>query len=901
MLGIHGSAGRAVVATLSVGALLACGGGGEGDPVTPPPPPPPVQATTLVVAGGNDQQATAGLAVTTAPGVRAVSATNTGVAGVVVTFTIESGGGSLQFSQATTGQDGVASAGQWTLGAVPGENTIRASANGLAPVTIRAIGMAAPLVGADTTIAVGGGSVEINQPGKPGDGMRVTIPSSAFAASVHVTIDVDTGRTLTLPAGVSIAGPVYRISGFPEHAADGFLTIRLPVTKPFSTVVAAFLRDPTTGRLELLPAQSRTATEYTVVARHLSPAMLLRPSGTAFRRVGAPALSLAGQTLELLTLEAIEARIASGAESGFRPGVDDWEFENRGSYISQGGHCAGQSLSAIWYYLRRKSIDGPLHGRLSTIPGFDPDNRDGYRFASVVQESLDWNAMERAFLVVTGTGFATSVPRDKLHFTASVLSMIVTGEPQLITLQNQTGGHAVVAFRADANHLYIADPNYPGQTRVIDFDGTTYTPFPAETVRGAQTSLYDIIRGVGITTLVPLGTVDALWPQVMSSTIGDQAFPALRYEYYDLLNDAWANLPGSLVTRQDQLRVRSICGACTQGMPVAPGTTPPDWVEWLSAHDAGGNVVGDSWQPAGQTTDGTTFPLASGAQKIGLFTQADSEDAIWVFLDWTWLDVTSVPFTIEPADAKVAPGIPAPFVARPYGVRPAVARYVWDFSDGTAPVTVLDDSTVQHSFAASGLRTVSVELWDHAAAKRLARAVTSVEVGDSITTWIFDELKGTVPPWSPVDVSTANDWTKQGLFFAAIQTAPATGRLDYNEPPGHPERGRIRLVVSPSPTTFSSLLMATRDTVCSHIGVLNFTGTTTNGSLIGRGRINSCLIGPTPGTPVLASRFEIEGTAVGRHLTGTIRAVYQDFSKAGSKHIPTASMTVTYTFKAHRP
>jgi hypothetical protein len=152
-----------------------------------------------------------------------------------------------------------------------------------------------------------------------------------------------------------------------------------------------------------------------------------------------------------------------------------------------------------------------------------------------------------------------------------------------------------------------------------------------------------------------------------------------------------------------------------------------------------------------------------------------------------------------------------------------------------------------------------------------------------------------------VDVSTANDWTKQGLFFGAIRTNPASGRLDYIEPPGHPERGRIRLFVTPSPTTFNSLLMAARDTVCDHVGVLNWSGTTTNGILIGKGRINSCLIGPVQGARVLASKFEIEATAVGRNLTGTIKAIYQDFSKSGSNHIPTSSVTVTYAFKAHRP
>jgi len=37
-------------------------------------------------------------------------------------------------------------------------------------------------------------------------------------------------------------------------------------------------------------------------------------------------------------------------DSGFRPGIDDWEFTNYGSYITPDGECEGQSLTALWYY-----------------------------------------------------------------------------------------------------------------------------------------------------------------------------------------------------------------------------------------------------------------------------------------------------------------------------------------------------------------------------------------------------------------------------------------------------------------------------------------------------------------------------------------------------------------------
>ncbi|MBK8641821.1 MAG: hypothetical protein IPN15_06215 [Saprospiraceae bacterium] len=76
-------------------------------------------------------------------------------------------------------------------------------------------------------------------------------------------------------------------------------------------------------------------------------------------------------------------------ESGFRPGIDDWEFPNEGSYIEPEGHCAGQSLTAMWYYhVHKLSLnEHPLYDRFSTLPSpIWQDNVKGYRFSSVIQK-----------------------------------------------------------------------------------------------------------------------------------------------------------------------------------------------------------------------------------------------------------------------------------------------------------------------------------------------------------------------------------------------------------------------------------------------------------------------------------------------------------------------------------
>ena len=71
----------------------------------------------LVSHEGDKQTAAAGQAVTVAPAVRAVDRAGNPVAGVVVTFVIRDGGGVLTAAQATTGADGIARVGSWSLGA----------------------------------------------------------------------------------------------------------------------------------------------------------------------------------------------------------------------------------------------------------------------------------------------------------------------------------------------------------------------------------------------------------------------------------------------------------------------------------------------------------------------------------------------------------------------------------------------------------------------------------------------------------------------------------------------------------------------------------------------------------------------------------------------------------------
>lgn len=108
--------------------LAACGGGtadSPTDPTGPPPPPPPPAPTigppaSIAVQQGDGQVGEPGVALATHPAVVVKDANSRVVPNVAVTFAVDSGGGSIESGVATTGADGIATSGNWTLGSAEG-------------------------------------------------------------------------------------------------------------------------------------------------------------------------------------------------------------------------------------------------------------------------------------------------------------------------------------------------------------------------------------------------------------------------------------------------------------------------------------------------------------------------------------------------------------------------------------------------------------------------------------------------------------------------------------------------------------------------------------------------------------------------------------------------------------
>ncbi len=124
---------RCLVAALAI-AAAACGGDGSNQPGPP--------ASLEVVAGGG-QSAVVTNFVSIAPSVRVRDGNGNALSGIVVRYSVQSGGGTVTGDSARTDANGVAPSGSWRLGSITGAQSLRATAQS-ASVTITATATPGP-------------------------------------------------------------------------------------------------------------------------------------------------------------------------------------------------------------------------------------------------------------------------------------------------------------------------------------------------------------------------------------------------------------------------------------------------------------------------------------------------------------------------------------------------------------------------------------------------------------------------------------------------------------------------------------------------------------------------------------------------------------------------------------
>ena len=140
------------------------------------------------------------------------------LAGIAVSFSVDSGGGTLQSTGATTAADGSASPGRWTLGSAEGRNVLVARVGSLAPAKLVAVSRVQNVV--------------FSQPGA-GAAAETGYVETAFRAILGANCpDPSFRQTLTLSSS-TVTGEVTDLQNNPDevNVPGGSITATRPAAR----------------------------------------------------------------------------------------------------------------------------------------------------------------------------------------------------------------------------------------------------------------------------------------------------------------------------------------------------------------------------------------------------------------------------------------------------------------------------------------------------------------------------------------------------------------------------------------------------------------------------------------------------------------------------------------------
>lgn len=420
-------------------------------------------------------------------------------------------------------------------------------------------------------------------------GVEIAVPEGAYTSDLTFTVTETDILSQTFGELVSPSSKLLTVDvGGVEAAVPVELTF--PVDVDDDQIALAVYYDANAGRIEPLPIVAAEDGTITTITRHFS------------------SIFVTAVDLALLANDIID--------SGFRPGVDDWDFVNNGSYIASNGHCSGQSLSALWYYVQQRiaSSAPPLFNRFDdrnetitygSTSTMDADDRDAYRFASMVQddEATAYDAVERAFDQATKAKLGTE------QYYAFAYAILVTGEPQYVGLYADAGGgHAMIVYAVTDEGLLIADPNFPGDYKIITYDAASGVlgPYKSSLNAGSPGLTFQAIGYYAKSALVDWTSLGGRWEQFLDGTIGSGKFPAMNLEVEEPDEDGeegdtiWVPLADGYEVDEDQesINVR-LAGA-------------ESWNDRLRAYDWTSLLVDNlTWDTE------TTVPLHEGMNRLG--------------------------------------------------------------------------------------------------------------------------------------------------------------------------------------------------------------------------------------------------------------------------------------------
>ncbi|MCK9414301.1 MAG: hypothetical protein M0Q53_18510 [Prolixibacteraceae bacterium] len=379
---------------------------------------------------------------------------------------------------------------------------------------------------ASTTLGTQGGTVKVSQSNSQVNGMEIVVASGSFTSSQNFKISTAEIIENKLGANVNPITPLISIS-YGGGYANGIMEIKVPIKLPSGHTALGFYYDPVSGKLEGIPVHALSSTSITLLTRHFMSASQLKRAGL---KAGVAEPNKANIIITSISESFLNSQPVIA--SGFKPGTDDWEFTNYGSYIATGGHCAGQNMAAMWYYFEKKATSGSLYNKFSDNPKLWQDNARGYKFCSVIHNDLDWVGKVATFF---DKYIDKNQELDKLKLLTIAGTMLVTGEPQGIGIYHLDGaradgtpiyaGHDLICYQVSVSggKLYISDPNTPGIDQSISFTNNKFNPYIAKPNGNAPATPYPYVTYYAKTAYIEWNRIGKRYDELLNNTIGTAA------------------------------------------------------------------------------------------------------------------------------------------------------------------------------------------------------------------------------------------------------------------------------------------------------------------------------------------------------------------------------------------
>ena len=641
----------------------------------------------------------------------------------------------------------------------------------------------------DQTLSTAGGTITVSRPGTPLDGMTIRLPANAFPAPLTIGISYAPAGNFPGPSGSTVISPLLTFRTSDGGLATSPMLLTVPVTVPAGSFPAMILRDAATGRQEVLTTVAYTATSITVMTGHLNGRRLMGSDGS-FAPSGGATLRDPAATGTAAVIALPEALLAQDHDTGFRPGVDSWEFRPVGTIVSS-EPSAAIAATAAWYYVAKKATNGKLWKKYQEAEGIELSNRRGLRWTSLAAQIFGGTGSDVTSVlnllagtpIPGGPDLNAKVTSSSFNSLRSALTLS-PGSPQvafLLAENKNDGGVEVVVYRSTNQTLYAVDPGAPSEAVQLTFTANGMTPV---TLTGSSLQ-YTGIFATGFSLLSSVQELQTQWPKVADGTIGNDVFPTFRAKA------AWGIAPADQADLTNPLyafgaehptAVWVDCVSCTGA--ARPPTLPPGTASIASLTSVRATQAAGPWQTLGDGPGVNHVTPTAGTQPYGLvvFT-LEPNGTDWAWTDWVGYHVTRLPAEITLSSTSNTTGSEVSLTLAVTGA-PANLEYEWDFADG--PKVVTNTLATKHIWATAGDKAVNVTARDRTTKQPVARAAVTATITEPKQAWRLVSLTkvnevGNVNPSNPEAFWAgfpnpnvfAGDYTRNRTLMTALLANPA--------------------------------------------------------------------------------------------------------------------------------